>query len=366
MARLETPSLQFSLESSIKTEEKTAPQMSSEPAQQHFVPWTKDLYRTHIWPLMLGGTFSFILFGVTVHQFLGIFRLIDERGMKYSKSWWILMSLFWINLGDTFGFPSLLCTCIDSLEMESVNKYILFIQNMDATRIGPVFLVGHAAPATRACLSSIRSIGVPKSSHTREFCHQLVGFLTFAKITIKPIPEWFPGLKVSGVLALACASAVDVILCACMVYHLRQHKGQTDFQQTSMTATRYIKLTLETGLIPTIGQITELVLIIVKSHTGLWAGFGYTLAKVYVVAVLVLYEAALSGGPGYSSHSYQREKNKQGSGEISSRRFHNQILVTESSTRQEEVVEQPVQLHNIPRPSSLSQKNDHSQESRDS
>ncbi|KAH8928297.1 hypothetical protein BT69DRAFT_1346703, partial [Atractiella rhizophila] len=206
------------------------------------------------------------------------------------------MSFFWLNIGDT------------------VNKYILFIQNMDTTRTGPVFLLGHAASATVpvAIFQGIVTLyvqsiyiyrivrltqGMSKFNslqrHAKVITYSclcvagglmvvsLVGFIIFTKITTKPIPQWFPGLMLPGILALACASAVDVILCACMVYHLQRHKRQTNFQQTSMTATRNRKLTLETGLIPTIGQIIELLLIITRSHTGLWAGFGNTLAKVY-------------------------------------------------------------------------------------
>ncbi|KAH8916826.1 hypothetical protein BT69DRAFT_1287319 [Atractiella rhizophila] len=261
---------------------------------------------------------------------------------------------------------------------------------MDTTRTGPIFLLGHPASATVPVaifqgivtllvqaiyihrivrltkgMSKFHSLRRPARIVTYTLLWiagglmiaSLVGFVMFSKVSAKPIPDWFPELRIFGILALTGASAVDAILCSCMVYHLQQHKGQSDFQQTNMTATRYIKLTLETGLIPTIGQIIELFLIVTKPKTGIWAGFGYPLAKVYVIAVLVLYEAALSGDRGFSSHSHER--NKQSSGEIPGRRLHG-ILVTETSSRREDVIEQPVLLKNMPPPSSrfeVSEKN---------
>ncbi|KAH8916825.1 hypothetical protein BT69DRAFT_729413 [Atractiella rhizophila] len=287
---------------------------------------------------------------------------MNERGVVYSKTWWIITILFWINLGDT------------------VNKYILFIQQMDTTRTGPLTFSGPTFSATVpvATFQGIltifiqaiyihRIVRLTKGMSRFNSLHRLAriitysclclagclmvvsigGFVAFSRISSRPIPEWFPDLTLPGILALASASSVDVILCSCMVYHLHQHKSQSDFQQTSTTASRYIKLTVETGLLPTIGQIVDLVLIIVEPKTGIWAGFGYLVAKLYVVAVLVLYEAALSGAHGTSSN----DRNKQSSGDLSGRRFHGQVLVTETFARREDVVEQPVQLQNIPQPS---------------
>ncbi|KAH8927810.1 hypothetical protein BT69DRAFT_708600 [Atractiella rhizophila] len=334
--------------------------MSTEAPVQTFVQWRKEDYRLHIVPVVVGASIGFILFGITAHQFLHVFTIMHERATSYSRSWWILVILFWLNLGDT------------------VVKFVLFVRYMQSAALdGPLLFF---KPADRAIipltafqgsltvyvqllyiyriLRIIRGMAKFNPSHERAklvtygclcvaglfIIASLVGFVLYALGEARPIINYFPRLLVPGILGLGCASVVDVILCACMVYHLRQHQSKSGFDKTNFMASKFITLTLETGLIPTLLQILELLLIIIKPRSGLWAGVGYFIAKVYVMAALVLYEASFATNMSSISHE---QKNTYPSRELPRGRFRDQILVTEISVQQADAIEQSVQLETV-------------------
>ncbi|KAH8930705.1 hypothetical protein BT69DRAFT_298 [Atractiella rhizophila] len=325
-----------------------------------FVEWTKDAYHAHIFPIIIGASLGFIFFGISLHQFLHVFRLYHERSVTYSISWWILMGLFWVNLGDT------------------INKFFSFVSYMeDAARVGPVLLLAPPVPSTlpvavfQGTLTAYVQLlyiyrivrisrGMPKfgsldrtsKAITYSFLclagalivTSFVGFVLYGICLTYPIDDYFPKMLVPGSLALGAASLVDIILCGLMVHHLRQHKDKSGFQKTNFMATRFIKLTLETGLIPTITQVLELLFLVIEPRTGLWAGMGYVVAKVYVVAALVLFEAALSGSINSSNQDHETTKETaRVSRELSRVRFRDQIL-------REGVTEQPVGLQDMQSP----------------
>ncbi|KAH8923540.1 hypothetical protein BT69DRAFT_1350094 [Atractiella rhizophila] len=336
-----------------------------------FVPWEKGLYRLHILPAVVGASIGFILFGISLHQFLHVFKLMHERATSYSRSWWILMGLFWISFGDTVNKFIFYVTYMQSVALDGshvffipVNRSIIpstifqgiltvYVQLLYIYRILRIirgmekFSPSHhlAKVVTYVCLCVAGALIIAS----------LVGFFIGASVESGPIVNFFPHLLVPAILALGCASAVDVILCACMVYHLRQHKTKSDFSKTSFMATKFIKLTLETGLIPTLTQMAELLLIILKPRDGVWGAFGYFIAKLYVVAALVLYEAAFATLLPAASHE---RGNTQSSRERSRARFHDQIFgkVNEVSVQQSDVVEQAVQLEDVHSPRLFSEK----------
>ncbi|KAH8929061.1 hypothetical protein BT69DRAFT_1346169 [Atractiella rhizophila] len=344
--------------------------MSSEAPTQTFVEWRREDYRLHILPVVLGASLGFILFGITLHQFLHVFKIMHERATWYSRSWWVLMVLFWINLGD------------------SVNKLVLFVRYMQSAALdGPLLFYKPADRTiipvsifqgtltvyvqllyTYRILRIVRGMAKFNPSHRRTklitygclcvsgvlIIASGIGFIFYAIGVAKPIIDYFPGLFAPGIVGLGCASLVDVILCLCMVYHLQQHKTKSDFDKTNFMATKFIKLTLETGLAPTLIQVLELLFIVLKPRSGLWAGVGYFIGKLYVIAALVLYEASFATN--MSSISHEREKNMHSSRELSRGQFRNQILVTQISVQQADAIEQSVQLENVHSPRSYREK----------
>ncbi|KAH8920759.1 hypothetical protein BT69DRAFT_1321239 [Atractiella rhizophila] len=343
--------------------------MSTEPPVQTFVQWKRGDYRLHILPIVVGASISLILFGISLHMFSHVFKLMHERGTKYTRSWWVLMALFWISFGDTLNKFILF---VNYMQSATLDGPLLFFKPVNRTIIATPIFQGILTVSVQLLymyriLRIIRGMAKFKPSHHRArlitygclcvagafIIASLVGFVMAAMIETRPIVDFFPRLLVPGILALGCASTVDVILCLCMVYHLRQHKTISDFDKTSFMAKKFIKLTLETGLIPTVTQILELLLIIFKPRSGLWGAVGYSMTKVYVLAALVLYEAAFATN--IASISHERGKS-QPSRDNSKGRFHEQILVTETSVQQADVIEQSVQLRDVHPPRFLHEK----------
>ncbi|KAH8921563.1 hypothetical protein BT69DRAFT_1351544 [Atractiella rhizophila] len=378
--------------------------------QVSFVQWTRHDYQVHIYPIIIGASIGFLLFGITLQQFFSVFKLLHERQSVYSKTWWILTVLFWINLGDT------------------ITKFASFITYMqDIALVGPLLFLSPPVPATvyvavfQGILTAyVQAIyiwrivritrGLSKLGSLQKNvkpitfgCLWLAGALSLACIIgfvfygihlTRPIVDLFPGTLVPGGIALGCASAADALLCFCMVYHLHRHRDRTVYSKTNFVAAKvsilsiveeadvsvssqFIRLTLETGLIPTITQILELIFLIVTPGNAAHRLMGsnglhnsqsinFTLShailsqptdKVYVVAALVLYEAALypslpSSLPKVDS-SNRRDSFNQSSRDTAARasRFRDKILVTEVSIQQEDAAEKGlrvnVELENI-------------------
>ncbi|KAH8913503.1 hypothetical protein BT69DRAFT_1359052, partial [Atractiella rhizophila] len=281
---------------------------------------------------------------------------MHDRGTSYSTSWWILMALFWISFGDTVNKTVFYTSYMQSVALDGPHLFFIPItrSTIPSTIFQGILTVAVQLLYIYRILRIIRGIEKFNPSHQVAKClcvagaliiASLVGFIIGATVGSGPIADFFPHLILPAILALGCATAVDVILCACMVYHLQQHKTKSDFQKTGFMATRFIKLTLETGLIPTITQMMQLLLIILKPRTGLWGAFGYFIAKLYVTAALVLYEAAFATKLPAASHE---RRNAQSSRERSRAQF-DQIFakVTEVSLQQADVIEPAVQLEDI-------------------
>ncbi|KAH8913541.1 hypothetical protein BT69DRAFT_1291335 [Atractiella rhizophila] len=271
------------------------------------------------------------------------------------------MALFWISFGDTVNKSIFYVSYMQSVALDGPHLFFIPITRsiIPSTIFQGILTVSVQLLYIYRILRIIRGIEKFNPSHhlarlVTYVClcvsgaliiASLVGFIIGATVESGPIVDFFPHLIVPAILALGCATGVDVILCACMVYHLQQHKIKSDFQKTSFMATRFIKLTLETGLIPTITQLVELLLIILKPRTGLWGAFGYFIAKLYVIAALVLYEAAFATKLPAASHE---RANTQSTRERSRAQF-DQIFaeVTEVSVQQADVIEQAVQLEDV-------------------
>ncbi|KAH8920838.1 hypothetical protein BT69DRAFT_1283686 [Atractiella rhizophila] len=316
-------------------------------------------------PVVVGASIGSILFGISVHQFLQVFKLMHERGTWYSRSWWVLMVLFWLSLADTINKLILFVNYMQGAALDGV---LLFVKPVDRTFIATAIFQGIVVVFVQLLyiyriLRIMGGIGAKfNPSHRRArvvtygclclagvlIIASLVAFTLAAIVQAQPIINYFPRLFAPGIIALSCASAVDVILCACMVYHLQQHRTKSDFDSTNSMARKFIKLTLETGLIPTIAQVLELLFIIIKPRSGWWGAIGYFIGKLYVIAALVLYEAALAANTNPSSTSRSHEKgNMPPSRNLSRCALHDQIFVTKMSVQQTDVLEQSVQLDRV-------------------
>ncbi|KAH8926169.1 hypothetical protein BT69DRAFT_1028342 [Atractiella rhizophila] len=335
--------------------------MSSEASAQDFLQWTHAQYRLHIMPVVIGASIGFILFGVSLHQFLHVFKLMHERATTYSRSWWIIVVLFWLSFGDTLNK---LILFVNYMEGATLHGILLFVRPVDPTIIPTAIFQGGLIVFVQLLyvnriLRIVRSTGAKFNPSHRQaklltyvclgvagvlIITSLVGFAWGAIVEDRPIIHYFPDLLVPGILSLGCASAVDAILCACMVYHLQQHKTKSDFDKTNFMATKFIKLTLETGLIPTVVQFLELLFIIFKPRSGWWGAVGYFIAKLYVIAALALYEAA------FATDVSTISRGNMPPSQLSRGRFQDQILVTEMSVQHADVMEQSVQLKDVRSP----------------
>jgi len=105
-------------------------------------------------------------------------------------------------------------------------------------------------------------------------------------IGLLPIERW-ASFNAVPIAWLTSSSAVDVFLCFMLVYYLRSQKS--DFQSTNDLLTRWVSITLETGLLPTLVQITDLILSQTYPTLPYHISVNFVLTKTYINCVLVLF-----------------------------------------------------------------------------
>lgn len=83
----------------------------------------------------------------------------------------------------------------------------------------------------------------------------------------------------------------DIVICLCMIYYL--HKSNTGFRQTSTLLTKFIRLTVETGLVCAAFAILDLSFYVRWQENNFHLAPSVPLSKLYSNSLLVVRRLAL-------------------------------------------------------------------------
>ncbi|KAH7907513.1 hypothetical protein BJ138DRAFT_1213541 [Hygrophoropsis aurantiaca] len=126
------------------------------------------------------------------------------------------------------------------------------------------------------------------------------------------IPIWLGG-------SLIC----DTIITSYMVIILRQEGAKSSFQSTKSLSTKFIRLTIETGLVTTLATVMELILATALSETMWHLAVFYTISKLYANCVLANLNSRKSlREDGHSTLPSSFQVNASNSGVITNKRPH--------------------------------------------
>ncbi|KAH8925844.1 hypothetical protein BT69DRAFT_1317995 [Atractiella rhizophila] len=270
--------------------------MATDPTQiPSSVPYTSPLFTDTVVPLMIGVYLSFTLFGIGLLQFYHCFRLLAQSTEKETVNFILLSFLLLLDIGD------------------QAVKAIFFVDNQRGVAVHGLAAAYLPSPKSTAALVIFGAF-IPFCTHiyyiqrihriSRNWTYRyivwvvlvlclLAGFMTLvfaalsARIGLRPAIQYFPDIKTYPVPWLGGEAAIDIILCATLSFYL--YSQRTDFSHTNDLLTKWINITVETGLFPAVVALTDLCLGIRYPEKTYHFAANLIVTKAYVNSVLVLF-----------------------------------------------------------------------------
>ncbi|KAH8921826.1 hypothetical protein BT69DRAFT_1335229 [Atractiella rhizophila] len=289
----------------MSMEPNLPPSSDSGPgAPPTFLPFTPDLYVSLLRPVVVGALINFTLFGITILQFNNVFRLLRNQENRSKLTWFLLLVLLGANLGETVSKALNLSALVSG-----------------AAEKGVLIFLGDAPPSA-ICVRRILNLVRRSQMGGKQLGGNLLG--TYIALAIapmfsitglvgavwtciivldRPIPEWIPVLYLPSSFWLGGAAVADVLLCGIFTYYLLKNRRISSYGQTREMVNRWIRLTFETSLTPSILQLIHLAIWFGDIKHGYHYSVAFFIPKIYVVSVLVLYEEAMGSSSSASAGS---------------------------------------------------------------
>jgi len=254
---------------------------------------------------LAGAILSFTLFGISLIQFWSVFRKLyatseSDRGSNWTVNFWLLFLLLFTDIADSVVKAIFTITDVRKVILTGMNG----ILHVPPTAIGVPIADGFVALLVQIIyIRRLVSISQYKGWLVRSVAAfaGLLAFLQFAfsiytgVVLLQPENEWATKLNAPIVTWLSLSPACDVLLCLAFIWHLRSHM-RTSFDSTNFLVTKWIKYTLETGLISTIVQFLTLILWLAMPFSPWYSLPAWVISKIYINSILLLFGTILAGG----------------------------------------------------------------------
>jgi len=273
----------------------------AEPVPVELFTW--EIQREQVFPLLVGLMFMMTLFGIGLLQFYHAYNLLARRtslgNNQFAVDHLVLAVFLVLDLADTITK----CQFITDLVGVDLVQGVAGTYTVPRTVFAIAFTDGLIALCTHLFYAR-RIYRITLSYRSRKYLWVgltiaiLVSIAQFCAacysgwVALLPILDWKSKASATNIIWLGGSSAVDFFLCITLVIYLRSHKSA--FESTNNMIQRWIRLTLETGLLPALIQLTDLILSFAYRAKPYHLAVNLTLPKAYINSVLILFVTILS------------------------------------------------------------------------
>ncbi|KAH8926509.1 hypothetical protein BT69DRAFT_1317529 [Atractiella rhizophila] len=260
------------------------------------IPYTYKLAREGILPLEIGMYITTTLFGISLVQVYLVFRKMARLPPSSStRVTYVFLYLFLV--ADIIDMILKFSFAADYIADGLVHG--LAVDHVPKTVFGLTILGGFIATLTHITYMR-RLYRVSKYWKYRRMvlallaillCVSLFGFsgaIWTGIVTTRALPTWYPDLSYSASFWLGGASVCDFTLCFLLIFYLKMQQRETDFEKTEKLVGKWVRTTLETGLLPSIVQITDLILSLTYKDKLYHIGSNFIVVKTYINCVLMI------------------------------------------------------------------------------
>ncbi|KAH8928224.1 hypothetical protein BT69DRAFT_1346737 [Atractiella rhizophila] len=301
------------------------------------IPYTPELERDQVFPLLIGIYFSFTLFGISLLQAYSCYRLLGRLSLSTSKlDYFILFSFLTLDFADQIAKGQYFSDLI--MNVATIGLAAAYVPGPRALMAVAVF--GGLVPLAVHLYYMKRIYGLSRnwSLRARICLYGLLGVcllislqaVVFAIISgrvglRKPI-EYPRDLKRGIPIPwLAGDALVDVVLCAIMSIYLLSQRAE--IKDSNDVIYRLLALTVETGLFPAAIALLDLGLAIAHPLKPWHFSPNFILGKAYINSALFLFRTTLENrakSSGKSSSTPMSTRRGGRSFNIFSRRNHSE------------------------------------------
>ncbi|KAH8916670.1 hypothetical protein BT69DRAFT_1355456 [Atractiella rhizophila] len=259
------------------------------------IPYTTTDFKDQLLPLIIGVYFSFALFGASCLQFYYCGKLLKRSTTDEKWNWAILGVFLAFDIADTIAKSVFFAEQVKGATVKGLAAAFYPTQSS----IYPLVAMGGLIPFFVHLFYIRRIVRISRNWKFRYYVWAIlvacfatscvaVGFaFKSAGIGLRPAIDYFPDIKTVPIPWLAGDAAVDGTLCFLLIAYLATQRS--DFTHTNAIVTKWIAISLETGLVPASVALADILLAIYHPDKTYHLCANFILAKVYINSVLVLF-----------------------------------------------------------------------------